>query len=56
MASVVESAKAMAPAHAAECNKTFVQIEEDKKRYVWKLPKENKDPLGLLSEQKTAYW
>ena len=56
MSKTVDSAKAMAPSHAAECNKTFAEIELEKKDYVWKLPKVNKDPLGLLSEQRAVYW
>lgn len=35
---------------------TFAQIEQEKKGYVWQVKKEDKDPLGLLGEQKALYW
>ena len=38
------------------CLQTFAQIEEEKKGYLWQVKKEDKDPLGLLKEQKALHW
>jgi len=56
MSKAAVDAKQMAPTHAAECNKAFAQIEQEKKGYAWQIKKENKDPLGLLQEQKALFW
>jgi len=56
MAKAAANAGQMAPTHAAECNKTFKQIEAEKSGYAWQIKKPNKDPLGLLEKQTALYW
>mmetsp|Transcript_38831 Transcript_38831/g.32779 ORF Transcript_38831/g.32779 Transcript_38831/m.32779 type:complete len:246 (-) Transcript_38831:526-1263(-) len=56
MSKVSASTQKMAPTHAAECNKTFAQIEVEKSGYIWQVKKPNTDPLGLLTEQKAVHW
>jgi len=56
MSKVASSANQTASTHAAECNKTFAQIEAEKSGYLWQVKKPNTDPLGLLTEQKAVHW